>query len=231
MKLLRHQKRLGYDKESMNEVYAYLKMLKRGWWIVSITALSAFVIALAASWTTTPIYRTSSQYIVSPNNILIEDSDLFRSLDTLDRRSIITTYAEVFSSKRMFDAAAATALFAGTDLSGYRVTAVVLPETNILEVSIEGSNPEMIAALANAIGQHSVEYIRSLYQIYDISLLDVAEAPTRPISPTPLKDAGVAIVLGLFLGGVLAIGYAYISEGRWRLEFMGNSEAAESTAV
>lgn len=231
MKLLRHQERLGCDKESMNEVYVYLEMLKRGWWIVSITALSAFVIALAASWTTTPVYRTSAQYIVSPNNVLVTDSDLFRSLDTLDRRSIITTYAEVFSSKRMLNAAAASAQFAGVDLSGYQVTAVVLPETNILEISMTGSNPEIVASLANAVGQHSVEYIGSLYQIYEISLLDVAETPAHPISPTPVKDAGVALVLGLFVGSVLAIGYAYISEGRWRLEFMGNSEAAESTAV
>ncbi len=215
----------------MDELYTYLNMLKRGWWIVAITALSALVIALAASLMTEPVYRTSAEYIVSPNVALIDERDLFRSLDTLDRRSIILTYAEVFSSERIFDAAAASAQFAEMNLKGYRVTAVVLPETNVLKVAIEGPDPEIAASLLNAVGQQAVTFIRGLYQIYDINLLDVAEAPSRPTSPGPLKDAGVALVLGLFVGGVLAIGYAYAVEGHLWEKLLGKADVAENTAV
>lgn len=59
--------------------------------------------------------------------------------------------------------------------------------------------------LANAVGQHAVEYVHSLYQVYDLTVLDAATPPTEPISPQPLRSAGVALVVGLALGIVLAL--------------------------
>jgi diguanylate cyclase (GGDEF)-like protein len=62
-----------------------------------------------------------------------------------------------------------------------------------------------VYTLANAIGQHAVEYVHSLYQVYDLSVLDAASPPTVPISPQPLRSAGVALVIGLAIGVVLAL--------------------------
>jgi PleD family two-component response regulator len=77
--------------------------------------------------------------------------------------------------------------------------------TNILELSVQGPDPAMASLLANSIGQHAIASIGNLYQVYDISVLDPASAPSKPVSPQPLRDAGLATVLGLMIGATLAI--------------------------
>jgi diguanylate cyclase (GGDEF)-like protein len=87
----------------------------------------------------------------------------------------------------------------------YSYNAVALPDANIIEFSVQGPDPKKVYLLANGIGQHAVEYVQSLYQVYDLILLDPAAMPVDPISPQPLRDAGVALVVGLAIGVVLAL--------------------------
>ena len=91
------------------------------------------------------------------------------------------------------------------DLSQYRYRAVALPDANIIEFSVTGPDRETVYTLTNSIGQRAVEYVHGLYQVYELSVLDAAVPPTVPISPQPLRSAGVALVVGLALGVVLAL--------------------------
>jgi diguanylate cyclase (GGDEF)-like protein len=91
------------------------------------------------------------------------------------------------------------------DLSKYNYSAVALPDANIIEFSVTGPDRDVVYTLANGIAQHAVEYVHSLYQVYDLNVLDPASAPTAPISPQPVRSAGVALVVGLALGIVLAL--------------------------
>jgi diguanylate cyclase (GGDEF)-like protein len=188
------------------EIKLYFQMLARSWWIVILTGLSAVIAALLAAYMTTPIYRTTASFIVSPNPAYLSDgSNVIYSLDTLDKRTVITTYAEILSSSRIFSE---TVLLLGVDesvLEEYIYKAVVLPDTNIIEFSVTGTDPKTVAVLTNSVGQQAVEYAESLYQVYDMTMLDPAGIPTEPISPQPIRDAGVALVIGLAIGVALAL--------------------------
>jgi diguanylate cyclase (GGDEF)-like protein len=133
------------------------------------------------------------------------DYNLIYSLDTLDKRTIITTYAEVMNSPRLYEDTVKALKLTALDMLGYSYSAVVLPETNIIEFSVQGPNPKLVAVLTESMGQRAVNYLETLYQVYDMTLLDPATVPTEPISPQPLRDAGVALVVGLVLGIGLAI--------------------------
>ena len=50
---------------------------------------------------TKPTYEAVARFIVSPNLQNIESRDLVNSLEALDKRSIISTYAEVFNSREI----------------------------------------------------------------------------------------------------------------------------------
>src|SRR4030095_12784254 len=85
------------------EVKLYLQMLRRSWWIIVITTLATVIAALVVSYMTPPTYQATSRYIVSPSPSLITGgNNLLNSLSTLDKRSIITTYAEILNSQRIF---------------------------------------------------------------------------------------------------------------------------------
>lgn len=175
-----------------------------------MTTLSAFNLALYSSYTATPLYRTTARFIVIPSSSLLatsEERDTLRFIEALDKRSIVATYAEVMSSPRFYDEAVNTVLqLDASKLGYYRVSTVVLPDTSAIELSVEGPNPQIAAILANTVGETAVTYIKSIQgEIYDISLLEPAEPPRTPFSPTPTRDAGVAIVLGLVFGVLLAV--------------------------
>lgn len=188
------------------EIKLYFRMLQRSWWLIAVAALAAVMVTLTISYLTPPTYRAISRFIVSPNaTIITGGSNVLDSINVLDKRSIITTYAEILNSPRIYRETLSLLQLREEDLTGYTSTAVALPDTNIIEFSVEGPDPEVVALLANSIGQRAVEYVQSLYQVYDLTLLDPASVPTIPISPVPLRDAGVSLVVGLALGIALAL--------------------------
>ncbi len=187
------------------EIRHYLKMLKKGWWIVLLTALIALNVAFITAYFTEPTYLASAKFIVSPNPTVVDEYDVVNSLEALDKRSIVATYGEFLNSRRVY-LSAQEALGVDDDTMGeYSVAAVVLPEANILELSITGPNPQLAAAIANSIGSLTIDSVSRLYRAYDVSVLDAAIAPTVPISPQPIRDASLALALGLIAGISLAI--------------------------
>ncbi len=190
------------------EIKLYLRMLQRSWWIVVLTALAAVGAALVSSYLATPIYDSTARYIVSPNPAFLKngvDYNLIYSLDTLDKRTIITTYAEVLNSPRIYNETIQALRLNPNDLVDYTYSAVVLPSTNIIQFSVQGPDPQRVADIAQSMGQRAVTYVETLYQVYDMGLLDPASVGVQPVSPQPLRDAGVALVVGVVLGAGLAL--------------------------
>jgi diguanylate cyclase (GGDEF)-like protein len=188
------------------ELRLYLRMLQRGWWIIVLSTLAALNVALVLAYTATPLYRASARFLVSPDPGLAENSrDLVNSLQALDRRSIIATYAEVLSSNRLLTETGQQLGLAPETLTPYQVATVVLPEASILVLSVQGPDPVVAALLANNLGQQAIAYIRGLYQVFRIDFLDQAGVPLEPFQPQPLRDVSLAVLLGLAVGAVLAI--------------------------
>lgn len=195
----------------ITQIKPYLEILKRNWWIVILTALSAFSLALAASYFTTPVYQTRAQFIVSPGPAFLARmeqnlTDAVRGIESLDRRSIIATYEEIMNSEQIFNEVGTILELSPTQLNAYEATAVVLPDASALQLTVKGPNPVLAAQIANTMGQESIQYIQTLYnQLYTITMLDTATVPSKPISPQPERDVLITLVLGLAVGVVFAI--------------------------
>jgi diguanylate cyclase (GGDEF)-like protein len=194
------------------ELRLYLRMIQRGWWLVALAALAALALSLAKVYSDTPLYRTSARFIVSPTSAPGNERDVIYSLDTLDKRSIVSTYAEVLNSSRIHREVGTALRLSPEQLGKYEIATVVLPEANILELAVEGPDPRVATLLANGVGQQAIDYIGLLYQkIYVINFLDPATVPTEPFSPEPVRDSSLAVALGIMGGAVLAILREYLS--------------------
>lgn len=187
------------------ELRLYVQMLQRGWWIVMLTALAAFNVALVYTINAPPVYRASAKFVLSPNESLVSGRDVVTSLEALDKRSIISTYAEVLNSQAIYSQALTALDLTEDDVKEYLHTTVVLPDANVLEVAIEGPDPKIAMQLTNQVGQDAINYIRGLYQVYNIYFLDTARMPQVPVRPQPLRDASLALGLGIVIGSALAI--------------------------
>jgi diguanylate cyclase (GGDEF)-like protein len=189
------------------EAKLYFHMLRRSWWIIVIVMLAAVIAALVVSYLTPPTYQAKSRFIVSPNPSLLEGggNSMLSGLSTLDKRSIVTTYAEILNSQRIYTETVNQLQVDPATLNAYSYRAVPLPDANIIEFSVQGPNRDTVYVLANGIAQHAVEYVHSLYQVYDLNVLDPVSIPSRPISPQPLRDSAIALLVGLALGVILAL--------------------------
>lgn len=188
------------------EMRFYLRIIKRGWWLILIAALIAVNFSLVYSYyLTTPKYEAVARFIVSPDTQTVESRDVINSLEALDRRSIISTYAEVLNSHEIINGTLNLLGIEPAQFSGYQTFVTVLPDANIIRFSVQGPDPQAAAIFANAIGQNAIDFIRNLYLVYNIEFLDKALVPTEPIEPKPLQNAGLALLVGLVVGVGLAI--------------------------
>jgi len=187
------------------EFRLYFQILRRGWWIIAITALTALVAALATSYLVTPRYRAVARFIVTPGSGLVNRDEVLTSLATLDRQSIITTYAEVMNSDRIYTDALNFLQLQPRDLESYTYKAEVVANSSVLEVSASGPDPQLAANLANAIGYQTINFIRQLNQVYNFDFLDIAVPPDEPYSPNLLVNVGLATVLGVIAGALFAV--------------------------
>jgi capsular polysaccharide biosynthesis protein len=51
----------------------------------------------------------------------------------------------------------------------------------------------------------AINFTRRLNQVYDVNFLDMAVRARLPFTPQPLRDAGLALVLGVVVGAMLVI--------------------------
>ena len=193
-------------KEVTMEMNIYLRTLQRGWWIIVLVMLAAMNFSLLISYLTPPVYETSSRFVVSPNSAVYSNSwDIVSSLDTLDRRSIINTYKELLGSSAIYGTNPEIQKLSPEELeTKYDVSVVVIPDTNILRLTVMGPDPNTVVNIAQAIGSQALDYINKLYPVYNFSVLDQPEIPTKPVKPEPVKNAGLALVVGALLGTALA---------------------------
>jgi len=188
------------------EVKLYFRMLQRNWWLIILTAMVALTVSLTLSYLATPQFSAVARFIIVPSSSLTSGADVVRSLDTLDRRSVVATYAEVMNSSRILENATNFLnLDMAATLKDYSIQAVDLPDSSVLELIVSGPDPQLAAQLANAIGFQSITFTRSLNLIYELNFLDTAIPPLLPFSPEPLRDGVVAVFLGLAVGAILAV--------------------------
>jgi len=178
---------------------------QKGWRILVIFVTAFAAGALIWSILATPMYRASAKFLVYPNDTLTSSRDVVSSLDTLDKRTISTTYADILDSNRVYQDTISRLQLDPTALEDVKVFSEVQTNTNILILSVEGPDPKTVTLLANNIGQNGISYIKSIYQVYDISFLDTATEPEVPYRPRPLLYMLIFAGIGLLVGIILLI--------------------------
>ncbi len=184
------------------QIQQYLRILRESWWIVVAVLLVSTGGGIAYSYSQTPIYETTATFVVNPSMRIAETYDKLYSLDTLGgRTSLATTYANVLKSRVIVEAAATSLGLPLEMLEGYDINAVVLPDSSVLLLQIQGPSPYLAADLTNAIGTVGLDYISNLQEIYELRRLDQAVVELEAISPNHLVDVALSVIVGL-AGGV-----------------------------
>ena len=120
--------------------------LQRRWWIVLVVLAGAVAASVGLTGRERPMFRASTTHVVIPNTTVESPAEIMRTIETLERRSIIATFAKIPMSPAMRDQAAKEMAIETAALSSYRVSSGVVPNTNLIKVDIEGPDARVAAA-------------------------------------------------------------------------------------
>ena len=185
-----------------------IRMVKRSWWIVVLALVGVFASTAFFTFTQTPIYRAITTLIISTDQSVTDVNDVVRSLDSLDRRSVVATYAKIPSSQTVIGRAQQQLKLTPSQIQLHQISTLVVPDTMIVAVSVEGPDPRLTAALANAVAEEAKNYAKDFFGIYKLRVLDPAAQPRRPMRPEIPRN----LVTGALLGLLLGVGLMFFSE-------------------
>jgi uncharacterized protein involved in exopolysaccharide biosynthesis len=180
---------------------SFLRMLWRWWWVPVL--MLGVSVAAGLWWTSRQphVYRASAMLVVVPASS-VGDAEVLRSLDALERRTLLATFARLPGTPHARIAVASALQRDPRDLASYEIGASVLPNTNIIRIDVDGPDPRLAAHVANAAGGVAAADARSLYRIYTMRAIADADASNRPIHPDRRRNSLAAGVVGLFIGAL-----------------------------
>ena len=151
--------------------------------------------ALAWLWTLIEPkrYRATTIAAVSPVVETIPDGEQIRSVQALDQRTIVATAAALVSTPAITKAAVAPGE------NGYALRAVVLPNTNLLRIEVDGADGDRAATIANRVPALLGAQTRALFRYYGTSVVSPAVGGELLFPRTERAVAG-GFVIGVFLG-------------------------------
>jgi diguanylate cyclase (GGDEF)-like protein len=191
------------------ELRIYLRVLLRKWWVLLPAFLITFTATIVFTFTQAPTYESTATFVVRPNASFGDLNSFASRLDMLSRRTeIATTYAEVAVSRLMKREAADALGLSEEQRWRLSVDSQLLAGTNLIKITVKGSDPVIVRDLANMVGAKTIVYVRELYETYDLKPLDEATLPASPVKPNKKLNLALGAILGLALG----VGLAFFSE-------------------
>jgi succinoglycan biosynthesis transport protein ExoP len=184
-----------------------LEALRRSWVVLVAFALLFSAAGAAYSLTRTPVYEAQSRVFVSPTSAA-SLSDL--SQGATFTQQLVKSYANVVSAPIVLDRVIARlGLHTTADELAKNVRADAPLDTVIVEITADDPSPLRAARIADA-ASNALRDVASqltpgtsrLPSSIQVTRIETASVPTDPISPQIPLTVGLALLLGLAVGGI-----------------------------
>ena len=206
----------------------FFQILRNRLWLIGLITLVLTGAAVAISLMQTPTYEASIKILVGQKRQETPAPGPVESVMGLQQ--LTQTMAEGIKSRpiaeaviRQLDLQTSPETLLGS------LTVEAVPETQFMEVRYMDPSPERAQQVANTTGEIFSEQITEVSpaaSAITATVWEEAVTPANPVSPNPVRNALIALVLGLVLGTVLAFLLDILDES-WN----SPEEAQEITGV
>lgn len=191
------------------ELRDYLRIVRRRWMLIVASVILAVGAAGIVTVSATPQYASTSRLFIStPSGASSEvyQGGVFSQQRVASYADLITgedLAQRVIDKRKLSESAAALSA---------QITSEVAPETVILEVTVTDPVPARAQLLASAVAAEFTVFVTELETSpgkstspIKATVVDAADLPTRPVSPQPVRNLGLAAIVGLLLGLGVAV--------------------------
>lgn len=190
-------------------IHDYLRVARQRWLSITLATLAAIGIALALTLSATPKYESTARLFVSTSQS--DSADAYQG--GLFSQQRVKSYANLITgeevSRRVADK---LGLKISPRVLSEEIRATVQPDTVVLSISVTDPVAPEAQRLAQATAEVFVTYVAELETPpgksaapVKATIVDRATEPNSPVSPRPIRNVGLALVLGLMLGAGLAL--------------------------
>jgi capsular polysaccharide biosynthesis protein len=202
----------GIMENSMN-LHDIFKILKKRWKLILLMTLVAGLISGAVTYyLLTPVYQASTQILVNQKDSENRfDSSLLRS-----NVDLISTYSMIIKSPAILGNVIKDLDFTeSVEELNQNITINSQDNSQVFFLTVEDSNAGRAVEIANSVSETFQQDIQGIMNVDNVSILAKAELKENPIpvSPKPILNIAIAVVVGLMTG----IGIAFL------LEFMDST--------
>ena len=185
-----------------------LHLLHRQWRLIVACVLLCAGVAALLTLTATPQYRSTVKFFVSTPT----DSAGSAYTGGLFSQQRAKSYADILAGPATADAVAAAVPGSQAGSLQGVITAAVVPDTVLLEATVTDPSAERAVEIARAVGATFPNLVIDLERPSDIadapvkvSVVEEPRLPARAFTPQPVRNLGLAVVLGLLLGAGLSV--------------------------
>lgn len=188
------------------ETRLIMQSMSRKWWLFLIVLLITVGATLFLTLRETPVYRSKATYITRLSDDITDAKTSSNVLDSLNRYAELHgTYSEIAMSAMIRRKAGDRLGLKRGDMRTLSVDSRTLPGSKVLEITVEGNDPNLIHDFNEAVGEETMAYVNDLYPSYELTLLDPPSTLDQPISPKIPFNLTVGVLLGAFLGAIAVL--------------------------
>ena len=189
------------------ELRQYLQIVRKWLWLIILGTLLAGGVAYGVSSQATPVYGATTTLLIRTSS---DGRDTHGTM--LVNQYLAATYRELLTKRPIIEAAGLNLDLAPSAIDELvtRVRVWVVPNTSLVRLAVEHSDPRLAMELANEIVSVFVQAQRESGRgdSKDISVVEPASQPAAPVAPRTLFNTLTAAIGGCGL----AIGIAFLIE-------------------
>ena len=187
----------------------YIRVARKNWWMAALAVAVGLALATIITVRTPPQYATSTTFfITTPNNGV---TDAYQG--GLFSQQRVKSYANLLTGDRLAKAIAAGAKLNLTPMEvRERITAQAVPETVLLEARVTDGSAERSQRIAHELAVQFKALVESLEtppaqrtSAVKVEVVAGPELDETPVSPRPMRNLGLAAILGLLAGAAGAV--------------------------
>jgi capsular polysaccharide biosynthesis protein len=191
------------------ELSDYLRVLRRRWRLIVACVVIAVLAAGVFTFQATPQYASTAKLYVSATTG--ETSADYQGGLLAQQR--VTSYVDLVTGEEVAQQVIAElGVNESASALSDRTTAALVPETSNFTVTVTDPNADRAQLLAQGMAETFAAFAAELdtppgqrQPTVKVSVVEQAKVEASPVSPQPVRNLGLAVVLGLLLGVGLAV--------------------------
>lgn len=192
------------------ELKEYLHILKKRWLLIlSVTLTCVFVSAIVSFFLIKPTYQASISVVIGGNKEESSSNTNQTYNDVMMYQKLVKTYSEFVKTRSVAEDAIDKLNLDITPgaLLGM-VSVAPKGDTEFLTITVKSKDAYEARDIANQVAKSLKAITKDIKKVDNVQLVDDALLPSGPVSPKPLLNIAIALILGLFV----SVGIVFLIE-------------------